>query len=291
MKIRVNSVSHKYKDKLALDDINVEFGKGIWGLLGPNGAGKTTLMQILVGIQKPTSGSIRLNGREIEELGGKYRQILGYLPQKFGYYEDLTVANYLRYVGGLKGINRAKADVKIDELLKVLNIYEERDKKIRKLSGGMKQRVGIVQTMLNDPKILVLDEPTAGLDIEERRRFREYIVQESINKIIIISTHIVSDIEFISNHIAIINGGRIIDSGNTEELKRKMEGSVWEAIIPIDQLESTKANFLMTNYHNVTDREISIRYVSGKMAIKNSQQVEPELSDYYLSMNQNQGSE
>jgi len=291
MKIRVNSVSHKYKDKLALDDINVEFGKGIWGLLGPNGAGKTTLMQILVGIQKPTSGSIRLNGREIEELGGKYRQILGYLPQKFGYYEDLTVANYLRYVGGLKGINRAKADVKIDELLKVLNIYEERDKKIRKLSGGMKQRVGIVQTMLNDPKILVLDEPTAGLDIEERRRFREYIVQESINKIIIISTHIVSDIEFISNHIAIINGGRIIDSGNTEELKRKMEGSVWEAIIPIDQLESTKANFLMTNYHNVTDREISIRYVSGKMAVKNSQQVEPELSDYYLSMNQNQGSE
>jgi len=291
MKIRVNSVSHKYKDKLALDDINVEFGKGIWGLLGPNGAGKTTLMQILVGIQKPTSGSIRLNGREIEELGGKYRQILGYLPQKFGYYEDLTVANYLRYVGGLKGINRAKADVKIDELLKVLNIYEERDKKIRKLSGGMKQRVGIVQTMLNDPKILVLDEPTAGLDIEERRRFREYIVQESINKIIIISTHIVSDIEFISNHIAIINGGRIIDSGNTEELKRKMEGSVWEAIIPIDQLESTKANFLMTNYHNVTDREISIRYVSGKMAVKNSQQVEPELSDYYLSMNQNQRSE
>ena len=291
MKIRVNSVSHKYKDKLALDDINVEFGKGIWGLLGPNGAGKTTLMQILVGIQKPTSGSIRLNGREIEELGGKYRQILGYLPQKFGYYEDLTVANYLRYVGGLKGINRAKADVKIDELLKVLNIYEERDKKIRKLSGGMKQRVGIVQTMLNDPKILVLDEPTAGLDIEERRRFREYIVQESINKIIIISTHIVSDIEFISNHIAIINGGRIIDSGNTEELKRKMEGSVWEAIIPIDQLESTKANFLMTNYHNVTDREISIRYVSGKMAVKNSQQVEPELSDYYLSMNQDQGSE
>jgi len=291
MKIRVNSVSHKYKDKLALDDINVEFGKGIWGLLGPNGAGKTTLMQILVGIQKPTSGSIRLNGREIEELGGKYRQILGYLPQKFGYYEDLTVANYLRYVGGLKGINRAKVDSKIDELLKVLNIYEERDKKIRKLSGGMKQRVGIVQTMLNDPKILVLDEPTAGLDIEERRRFREYIVQESINKIIIISTHIVSDIEFISNHIAIINGGRIIDSGNTEELKRKMEGSVWEAIIPIDQLESTKANFLMTNYHNVTDCEISIRYVSGKMAIKNSQQVDPELSDYYLSMNQDQGSE
>lgn len=291
MKIRVNSVSHKYKDKLALDDIDIEFGKGIWGLLGPNGAGKTTLMQILVGIQKPTSGSIRLNGREIEELGGKYRQILGYLPQKFGYYEDLTVANYLRYVGGLKGINRAKVDSKIDELLKVLNIYEERDKKIRKLSGGMKQRVGIVQTMLNDPKILVLDEPTAGLDIEERRRFREYIVQESINKIIIISTHIVSDIEFISNHIAIINGGRIIDSGNTEELKRKMEGSVWEAIIPIDQLESTKANFLMTNYHNVTDCEISIRYVSGKMAIKNSQQVDPELSDYYLSMNQDQGSE
>jgi len=291
MKIRVNSVSHKYKDKLALDDIDIEFGKGIWGLLGPNGAGKTTLMQILVGIQKPTSGSIRLNGREIEELGGKYRQILGYLPQKFGYYEDLTVANYLRYVGGLKGINRAKVDSKIDELLKVLNIYEERDKKIRKLSGGMKQRVGIVQTMLNDPKILVLDEPTAGLDIEERRRFREYIVQESINKIIIVSTHIVSDIEFISNHIAIINGGRIIDSGNTEELKRKMEGSVWEAIIPIDQLESTKANFLMTNYHNVTDCEISIRYVSGKMAIKNSQQVDPELSDYYLSMNQDQGSE
>lgn len=285
MKISVNNVSKKYKGKKALSNISIEFTPGIWGLLGQNGAGKTTLMQILVGIQKPTSGKIRVNGREIEKMDMEYREILGYLPQKFGCFENLTVSNYLRYVGGLKGIPKARLEVKINELLIALNIHEVNHMKIRKLSGGMKQRVGIAQAMLNDPKILILDEPTGGLDIEERRRFREYIVRESLNRIVIISTHIVSDIEFISNNIAMLNGGELLNSGNTELLKNEMDGWVWETIVPTNQMKTIKETLLLTNYHNVSESEISIRYIAEKMVLENSQMVEPELSDYYLYIN------
>lgn len=285
MKISVNNVSKNYKGKKALSNISIDFTPGIWGLLGQNGAGKTTLMQILVGIQKPTSGKIRVNGREIEKMDMEYREILGYLPQKFGCFENLTVSNYLRYVGGLKGIPKARLEVKINELLIALNIHEANHMKIRKLSGGMKQRVGIAQAMLNDPKILILDEPTGGLDIEERRRFREYIVRESLNRIVIISTHIVSDIEFISNNIAILNGGELLNSGNTELLKNEMDGWVWETIVPTNQIKTIKETLLLTNYHNVSESEISIRYIAEKMVLENSQMVEPELSDYYLYIN------
>lgn len=286
MNLTVNKVTKRYKDKLALSNINIEFKPGIWGLLGPNGAGKTTLMQILVGIKDPSSGNVSMNGVEIGKMDKEYRKILGFLPQKFGGYEDLSVGSYLKYVSCLKGVAKSRTDDKIDELLSALNLYEVKNKKIRKLSGGMKQRVGIAQTMLNNPKVLVLDEPTAGLDIEERRRFREYLVKNNADRITIISTHIISDIELISNDIVILIGGKIINCGNTETLKHEMDGYVWEAVIPTKYLEQVKTELSLTNYHNVTDNEILIRYVSEEKVLKNSQSVEPELSDYYLFINQ-----
>lgn len=279
MELMVNSITHKYKEKLALDNVDAQFTPGIWALLGANGAGKTTLMQILTGIMPPTKGNIQLNGVKIEDCDIEYRSLLGYLPQKFGYYEDLTVS-------GLKGISRTKANKRISELLEVLNIPLTKKTKMHKLSGGMRQRVGIAQTMLNDPQIIILDEPTAGLDIEERRRFREYIAQESRNKIVLISTHIVSDIEFISNYVMMINSGKIIDNGNTETLAQKLEGKVWEAIIDNSRLETVKSQVLLTEYHQMLEEKMSIRYVSERKVIIDSHPATPRLSDYYLFMNQ-----
>ena len=195
MELSIECLSKRFGSKIAVNNISVTLQPGVYGLLGANGAGKTTLMRMVCDVLKPTSGRILYNGKEIEQLGEHYRSYLGYLPQDFGYYPDFTAKEYLNFIAAIKGIDTVTAKKQITELLKIVNLSDVAEKKIRTFSGGMKQRLGIAQAVINDPHILVLDEPTAGLDPKERMRFRNLIAELAKDKIVILSTHIVSDID------------------------------------------------------------------------------------------------
>ncbi|MBO5282830.1 MAG: ATP-binding cassette domain-containing protein [Lachnospiraceae bacterium] len=214
-------VSKQYQNKTVVDHISLQLGKGVYGLLGANGAGKTTLMRMLCGILRPTQGQITLAGKPV--TGEEYRAMLGYLPQDFGYYPDFTGKEFLLYMAALKGMPKPWANQKSRELLEVVGLAEQADKKIKTYSGGMKQRLGIAQALLNDPLLLVLDEPTAGLDPKERVRFRELIAQAGQSSIVLLSTHIVSDVEHIADSILMMKAGRLIYQGKWEENKGDLE--------------------------------------------------------------------
>lgn len=201
MELSIECLSKRFGSKIAVNNISVTLQPGVYGLLGANGAGKTTLMRMVCDVLKPTSGRILYNGKEIEQLGEHYRSYLGYLPQDFGYYPDFIAKEYLNFIAAIKGIDTVTAKKQITELLKIVNLSDVAEKKIRTFSGGMKQRLGIAQAVINDPHILVLDEPTAGLDPKERMRFRNLIAELAKDKIVILSTHIVSDIDYIADDI------------------------------------------------------------------------------------------
>lgn len=226
MELKIEHISKRFKDKMAVDDVSLTLTTGVWGLLGANGAGKTTLMRMIADIMEPSNGSISFDGEDIRKMGANYRNIFGFLPQDFGYSRDFTVKDYLEYIAALKDVSPRETTKKINQLLDILTLSDVKGKKIAKLSGGMKRRVGIAQAMLNDPKILVMDEPTAGLDPGERVRFRNFISEFSHNRIVLISTHIVSDIEYIATRNAIMKAGKIIDVGTTNELVKQIEGIV-----------------------------------------------------------------
>ena len=215
MELVLDRVSKQYQNIIAADRITLKLGVGVTGLLGANGAGKTTLMRMICGILKPTSGSISFDGTDVsEEL---YRDALGYLPQNFGYYPSFTGRDFLLYIAVLKGLDKKTAKRKSTELLKSVNLEEAADKKIRTYSGGMKQRLGIAQALLNDPRIIVLDEPTAGLDPKERVRFRNMIAELGKESVVLLSTHIVSDVEHIADRILMMRDGQIIWDGMEDE--------------------------------------------------------------------------
>ena len=228
MELKTIGLTKKFASKTAVDDLNITLTNGVYGLLGANGAGKTTLMRLLCNIQNPTSGKILLNGKNIVGLGERYRNLLGYLPQHFGYYPDFSALDFLLYVSALKGLDEKIARKKSKELLEAVDLSKESKHKIKTFSGGMKQRLGIAQAMLNDPHILILDEPTAGLDPKERVRFRNLISAFSKDRIVILSTHIVSDVEFIAEEIIMMKSGQIIHFGNPQEITSEIEGQVWE---------------------------------------------------------------
>ena len=222
MELVLDRVSKQYQNIIAADRITLKLGVGVTGLLGANGAGKTTLMRMICGILKPTSGSISFNGTDVsEEL---FRDALGYLPQNFGYYPSFTGRDFLLYIAVLKGLDKKTAKRKSTELLKSVNLEEAADKKIRTYSGGMKQRLGIAQALLNDPRIIVLDEPTAGLDPKERVRFRNMIAELGKESVVLLSTHIVSDVEHIADRILMMRDGQIIWDGNKENTPDDLEG-------------------------------------------------------------------
>lgn len=223
MELTIDRLTKQYKNKIAVDRFSTKLKPGVYGLLGANGAGKTTLMRMICDIQKPTSGQIKYNGTDIKKLGEDYRNILGYLPQDFGYYPDFTAYDFLMYIASLKGITKEKAEMRIDELLQIVNLENERKQKVKTFSGGMKQRLGIAQAMLNNPKILILDEPTAGLDPKERVKFRNLISSFSQDKIVILSTHIVSDVESIADEIIFMKEGKPVLIGTAQEILRKAE--------------------------------------------------------------------
>lgn len=288
MELTLEHVSKHFKDrkenKKAVDDVSLQFQPGVWGLLGANGSGKTTLMRMICGIMKPTSGRILYDGVEIDQLGDAYRDVIGYLPQEFGFYPEFTVQQYLEYIAALKGLTDKQAGQKIDELLTRLSLEEVRRKRISKLSGGMKRRVGIGQALLNDPEFLVLDEPTSGLDPGERVRFRNLLSEFAHDRIVLISTHIVSDIEYIATRNAIMKNGAILLVGSTQELVVQMEGRVFEASIDPRDLSRLEEKVQVVNVRNEADGSVSLRYLGTPDNIPQARPQEPRLEDLYLEL-------
>ena len=235
MELVLDRVTKQYQNKIAVDRITLGLRPGVIGLLGANGAGKTTLMRMICGILRPTNGTITFDGIDVSEED--YRDVLGYLPQDFGYYPNFTGRKFLEYMATLKGIDRKTAERKIDELLMLVNLTDVQNKKVKTYSGGMKQRLGIAQAVLNDPKILVLDEPTAGLDPKERVRFRNLIAELGNDRIVILSTHIVSDVEQIANRILMIKEGQLIYDGSTATMGEGLEEFYLEQFGEVDDYE------------------------------------------------------
>ena len=278
--LEIKGLTKKYKDKLALDNFTYTFEKGVYGLLGPNGAGKSTLMNILVDGIKKSGGDIRYNGENITKLGYKYRDIIGYVPQQQGMYDSFTAEEFLNYIANLKGINKKEISDKVTEMLEFVNLENVRKKKLGGFSGGMKQRILIAQALINDPDILILDEPTAGLDPNERIRIRNLIAQISINKIVIIATHIVSDIEFIANKIIMLSAGKIIKNGSPSELLSEIDGYVFEEMIEKCNVEMYNQKYLVSGLM-AGAQQVKIRYICNEKAC-NGHKVELNLEDYYL---------
>ncbi|EFB75036.1 ABC transporter ATP-binding protein [Subdoligranulum variabile] len=225
--LQTEHLTKRYGSFAAVRDVSLTLGSGVYGLLGANGAGKTTLMRMLCGILDPTEGTVRCDGAEITRLGEDYRALLGYLPQDFGCYPDFTGAEFLRYIAALKGLTRAETRRRTAQLLEQVGLADAGRKKLRAYSGGMRQRLGIAQAMLNDPEILILDEPTAGLDPRERVRFRNLIADYAKGRTVLLSTHIVSDVEAIADRILLMKNGAIADEGTVAELAQNARGKVW----------------------------------------------------------------
>lgn len=282
MELYIEHVSKQFKDITAVDDVSLHITPGVWGLLGANGAGKTTLMRMIAGIMKPTSGNILYDGIPIHVLKENYRDVFGYLPQEFGFYPEFTVKDYLEYVSVLKGLTPKDSKRRINELLEQLTLSQVRNKKIAKLSGGMKRRVGIAQALLNEPEVLILDEPTSGLDPGERVRFRNLLSEFAHDRIVLISTHIVSDVEYIATQNAVMKSGTLLAKGSTEELVKLVAGKVWTAQIPMHRLQEQEQKLQIVNIRNEDNGQISIRYLAEQPQTSNSQPAPPHLEDLYL---------
>ncbi|SFF97196.1 ABC-type multidrug transport system, ATPase component [Halobacillus alkaliphilus] len=241
--LEVHRVTKNFRQFTALEGIDLQFDRGIYGLLAPNGAGKTTLIKMLVTLIFPTKGEITYNGENIIDLDEKYRDILGYLPQEFGYYKNYSPEKYLIYLASLKGLTKSEAKEKIPELLALVGLKDVANKKMKKFSGGMIQRVGICQALLNDPQVLILDEPTAGLDPKERARFRKILSNLARERTIILSTHIVSDVESIANEIVMIKNKQVLYKKRQEDLCLLLEGKLFETKIPFEEVEQFRADY------------------------------------------------
>lgn len=281
MELSAVNLTKRYGSKTAVNRLNATLTNGVYGLLGTNGAGKTTFMRLLCTVQRPTSGKIDLDGKSIWKLGERYRDVLGYLPQHFGYYPDFTALDFLLYVAALKGLDDKKAKNVSNELLDEVGLSGERRRKIKTFSGGMKQRLGIAQAMLNDPHILILDEPTAGLDPKERVRFRNLISLFSKDRIVLLSTHIVSDVESIAEKIILMKAGQLIQFGSPLEIISEIEGNVWEYAASPQQAEEYSSRFNISNLRQEHGKTI-LRIISGQSPGPEAVSVPPTLEDLYL---------
>ena len=279
MELIIDRVTKQYKNKIAVDRLSLNLTSGVCGLLGANGAGKTTLMRMICGILKPTSGEVKFDGIDVSEEN--YREALGYLPQDFGYYPEFSAQDFMYYMASLKGMTKAQARAKTKELLETVSLSDVSKKKIKTFSGGMKQRLGIAQALLNNPKILVLDEPTAGLDPKERVRFRNLISELGKDRIVLLSTHIVSDIEHIANTIAVMRDGQLIHSGSLENIIKVIEGKVFECVV-----DSRTAETLMKKYPVINLRsegeDTFLRLVCDEKPLAAAVGASETLEDLYL---------
>jgi len=282
MNLSINDVSKRYRGNLwGLRKFSLELTPGVLGLLGPNGAGKSTLMRILATITKPTNGKVIWNGNDIFKNPNPYRTTLGYLPQYFGVYPNLNVIEFLEYIAAIKGLDGRLGRQRIDELLRLLNLFDVRKQPLGSFSGGMRQRVGIAQALLNDPKLLIVDEPTAGLDPEERIRFRSLLSELSSDRIVILSTHIVSDVEAIATKIALIKKGKLRVHADPEALLRAVDGKVWEWLVPEAAIADLKEKYRIIGNLRRRDGGL-VRVLSDGMPGTGAELVSPRLEDAYL---------
>lgn len=281
MKIEIRNLTKKYSDKIAVNDFSITMQKGIYGLLGPNGAGKTTLIRMLADVLNPSSGEILVDGLNKNNMGDEYRNLLGYLPQNMGYYKNFSAQRFLEYVAALKGIKKLEATEKINEVLETSGLIDDRKRNVGKFSGGMLRRLGIAQALLNNPKILILDEPTAGLDPRERIRFRNLISNTSRDRIVVLSTHIVSDIEFIANKVILMKDGKLLNCSSGEELLKDVNGKVWSVYTDEVTAANVKNEFKIVNIMRKNE-EIELRILSDKIPMKNAVETTPNFEDMYL---------
>ncbi len=281
MELKIENICKRYRNKRAVDDCNAVLTEGIYALLGPNGSGKTTLMRILATLIRPSSGAVYLDNQQIVLMDDTYRDLIGYLPQSFGYYPHFTGYDFLMYLASLKGIPKMIAEEKTDSLLKLVGLYEVKNTKIKTYSGGMKQRLGIAQSLLGNPKILLLDEPTAGLDPAERIRFRNIIANQAKDKIVLISTHIVSDIEKLADKIMIMKDGKIIYLQTESELLSMIDNSVWTGKIEKQKISGLPNSCGVVNLH-CDNNEYYLRVVSDGIPLPGFTNADPNLEDLYL---------
>ncbi|WP_397446104.1 ATP-binding cassette domain-containing protein [Polaribacter sp. R77954] len=291
MKLIINNLTKTYKNGVkAIDNLSIEIGTGMFGLLGPNGAGKSSLMRTIATLQSPDSGSITFGDINVLEDNMSLRKVLGYLPQSFGVYPKMSANDLLDYFATLKGVaNKADRQKLIKELLEITNLYEVRHKHVAGYSGGMKQRFGIAQLLLNNPKLIIVDEPTAGLDPAERHRFLNVLREVGTNCTVIFSTHIVEDVKELCNEMAILNGGKILKHTTPQEATKEIEGQIWKKVINRDDLEEHEKlyNILSSNYNQ--DNTLNIRVYSPEKPAEDFISVIPQLDDvYFIALKQDE---
>ncbi len=276
--LQLDGVSKKFRGgNYGVRDLSLSIGGGVLGLLGPNGAGKTTLMQMIATITRPTAGTIRFQDLDAVRNPDAIRRKLGYLPQDFGVYDNLTAIEFLSYFAALKGVH---SRARINQMLEMVNLHNVAKRAVGGFSGGMKQRLGIAQALINDPDLVIVDEPTAGLDPEERVRFRNVLADVGLGKLVILSTHIVSDVESVATHIAIMNAGSIIACATPEELMRTAEGSVWELVVPSERFDELRRTARVSSAVRKSDG-VHVRIVSSDMP-RGASSAEPTLEDAFL---------
>ncbi len=282
MQLVMTRLGKQYRrDFWGLKDFSLEIGPGILGLLGPNGAGKSTLMRMLATITRPTQGTITWEGVDTVKSPDPLRAVLGYLPQDFGIYPNLTAIEFLEYMAAIKGLETHAARRRIDELLLVTNLVEAARRPLGGYSGGMKQRVGIAQALLNDPQLLIVDEPTVGLDPEERVRFRHLLSDLSGERVVILSTHIVSDVEATATRIVLVNKGRLLLAASPEDLLKELDGKVWEWTVGSDQLPVVKSKYIVSGTIRRSDG-VQVRVISAAQPEPSAHSIAPNLEDAYL---------
>jgi ABC-type multidrug transport system ATPase subunit len=283
MRLRIENLSKRYSRGVqALTDVSIDLGPGVLGLLGPNGAGKSTLMRIVAGITRATGGRVTWDGDDIAKEPDRVREVLGYLPQDFGVYPNLSPVEFLEYIAAAKGLDSGAARGRIDTLLELVNLTEARHRALGGFSGGMRQRVGIAQALLNDPRLLIVDEPTAGLDPEERVRFRQLLSDLSGERVVILSTHIVSDVEAVADRIAILARGRLLACAPSQQLAATLAGRVWECTVPAVGLSLLRSRFVVSTTVR-RGEQVSVRLLAADAPTPDARRAEPTLEEAYLA--------